>query len=269
MFDRAATRAYEFFWNDFCAVYVELAKPVLFGKSGSAKTRANKQKLLALLLCNAVRLMHPIAPFITEEIFSLLKEQFPTIPDSECIYVQETILALRSPACIKAPYPTVLQESDIDAKTEATFERMNEFVRIVRNLRAEMQIPPQEKTDLIISGKSGDDWNMMHAHRSMILALTPTETIVFSHDSHETFGASNLVGDLKFTIPLSESLRAREKARLEKELEKAQKLLDGTRAKLQNAEFKAKAPREVVEKLENAERETSAQIAEMRGKINR
>ena len=106
-FDRAATRAYEFFWNDFCAVYVELAKPVLFGKVGTLpNTKANKQKLLVILLCNAIRLMHPIAPFITEEIFSLLKEKFPPIPHASCPYMQETIAALRAPACIKAPYPT-------------------------------------------------------------------------------------------------------------------------------------------------------------------
>ncbi|HEV7736588.1 MAG TPA: class I tRNA ligase family protein, partial [Chlamydiales bacterium] len=267
MFDRAATRAYEFFWNDFCAVYVELAKPVLFGKTGSPKAKANKQKLLVILLSNAVRLMHPIAPFITEEIFSLLKAQFPSAADTSCVYMQETIMALRSPACIKAPYPTVLQESDIDPKTEATFERMNEFVRVIRNLRAEMQIPPQEKTDLIIAGEKGEEWNMLHKHQGMLLALTPTGSITFSHEPQETFGASYLVGSLKFIIPLSEQLRARERARIEKELEKAQKLLDSTRAKLNNEEFRAKAPREVVEKLENAERQTNAQIAEMLQKI--
>jgi valyl-tRNA synthetase len=181
--------------------------------------------------------------------------------------MQETILALRTPACIKAPYPTILQECDIDPKIEATFERMNEFVRTIRNLRAEMQIPPQEKTDLIVSGELDIDQMIVQEHQEMILALTPTETITFSEVPEGTFGASSLVGSVKFTIPLSEALRAREKARLEKELEKAQKLLDSTRTKLQNEEFRTKAPREVVEKLEGLERQTSAQIAEMLQKM--
>lgn len=267
-FDKAATRAYEFFWNDFCAVYVELSKPTLFGKAGTAKTRANKQKLLVILLSNAVRLMHPIAPFITEEIFSLLKEQFPNLCDSSCPYTQETILALRSAACIKAPYPTVIREADIDSEVETAFAKMNEFVRVVRNLRAEMQIAPQEKTDLIISGTKESDWQLCQDNQSMLLALTPTANIIFAEEGPQgAFGASALVGTLKFTIPLSESLRAKEKARLEKELEKAQKLLDSTRAKLQNAEFRTKAPKEVVEKLESVELQTSAQIAEMLQKI--
>jgi len=265
LFDRAATRAYEFFWNDFCAVYLELAKPVLFGKTGSAKAKANTQKLLVVLLSNAIRLMHPIAPFITEEIFSVLKEQFDKAYDSPCPYAQETIAALRSPACMKSSYPTVLQSSDIDPISEETFAKMNEYVRTIRNLRAEMQIAPQEKTDLLISG----EWILIQQHQEMILALTPTAKIEYLDEAHEIFGASMLVDGMKFTIPLSEAMREKERARLEKELEKAQKLLDSTNAKLANEEFKQRAPREVVEKLENTQRQTIAQIAEMRQKIAR
>ena len=78
-FDRVAARAYEFYWNDFCALYVELAKPVLTGKMGTPEIRENKQKILSIVLCAAIRLLHPIAPFITEEIFSLLKGFFPAL----------------------------------------------------------------------------------------------------------------------------------------------------------------------------------------------
>jgi valyl-tRNA synthetase len=113
----------------------------------------------------------------------------------------------------------------------------------------------------------GEDWKMAQEHQGMILALTPTSTITFSHQAQDVFGASHILGELKFTIPLSEQLRAKERARLEKELEKAQKLLESTRAKLQNEEFKAKAPREVVEKLENMEKQTVEQIAEMLRKM--
>jgi valyl-tRNA synthetase len=82
LFDRAAMRAYEFYWNDFCAIYLETVKPVLFGKKGTPQIRENKQKLLAVILCVAIRLLHPIAPFITEEIFSLLKQSFPNLKQS-------------------------------------------------------------------------------------------------------------------------------------------------------------------------------------------
>ena len=264
-FDRAAARSYEFFWNDFCAVYVELAKPVLFSKAGTPEARKNKQKLLVILLSNAIRLMHPIAPFITEEIFSNLKTQFSGIEQNKKAdaYTKETISALLSPACIQAPYPTVLEQSDL--AVEKKFEQVNELVRAIRNIRAEMQIPPQEKTELHISGQ----YALAEENQAILLALTPTAKIAFSSQEKEMFGASSLVGTMKLTIPIPDSLRVRERARLEKELEKAQKLLEGTQGKLKNEEFRAKAPKEVVEKLEAAEKQTDAQIREILTKLEK
>lgn len=267
-FDRAATRGYEFFWNDFCAIYVELAKPTLTGKVGTESTKKNKQKLLVILLLDAIRLLHPITPFITEEIFSKIKEFFGPIKENNQAdsYTQEALRALNAPACIKAPYPTVVCESDTSLVVEQTFEQMNELVRAVRNLRAEMQIAPQEKTELIISG---ENWAVAEKNQSIILALTPTTHIEFTNEERPFFGASHLVGSLKLTIPLSESLKLKERARLEKEMEKAQKLLESTQSKLKNEGFRAKAPREVVEKLEMAEQQTIRQIDEMIQKLQK
>src|SRR5205823_2864720 len=76
-FDKAAQLSYDFFWKDFCAYYVELSKPALFGKQGN---RENKQKILTIVLCAVCRLLHPMAPFITEEIFSHLKRIFHGAP---------------------------------------------------------------------------------------------------------------------------------------------------------------------------------------------
>ena len=75
-FDQAALEAYDFFWKEFCAYYVEISKPILFGKVGSLIERKNKQKLLMIILNQAIRLLHPMAPFITEELFQVLKEKF-------------------------------------------------------------------------------------------------------------------------------------------------------------------------------------------------
>jgi valyl-tRNA synthetase len=264
-FDRAATRGYEFFWNDFCAIYLELAKPVLTGKVGSPAAKKNKQKLLVILLLSSIRLLHPITPFITEEVFSSLKTFFGPLDGSKCDpYTKEAIAALNSPACIKAPYPTVLSEPD--PETEKTFAEMNDLVRAVRNLRAEMKIPPQEKTDLIISGV---DLSVAQENKSVILALTSTTNITFTHEDTSILGASHIVGHLKLTIPISESLKLKEKERLVKELAKAQELLKSTQAKLSNEGFRAKAPAEVVEKLVQAEDQTTRQIAEMTQKLEK
>ncbi len=269
-FDRAATRAYEFFWNDFCAIYVELAKPILFGKTGSPALRSNKQRLLVILLCNAIRLMHPIAPFITEEIFSVLRSQFPDLhkPKKCDPYTLEAIEALLSPACIVAPYPRVISENDIDEESEKTFAFMNEMVRSVRNIRAEMQMPPGEKTELIVHGpEHSREWKIAKEHQSILTALTPTSQIVFDHQEPSSFGASALVGTLKLMIPIPESLRAREKTRLEKEKEKLEKLRESTKSKLSNDEFRSRAPQEVVEKLQTALTQTEKQLSEISEKL--
>ena len=265
-FDRAAQRSYEFFWNDFCAIYLELSKPVLFGKMGTPEERKNKQKILTVVLSNAIRLMHPIAPFITEEIFSILKEKFPLsshiYEKYADAYTQETIQAFLSPVCMKAPYPSSIEAPNLEI--EKTFLNINEIVKAIRNIRGEMQIPPQEKTDLIICG----NWIDLKKHEAILYALTPTKSIQWETESVDTFGSSTIIQDLKLTIPIPASLKLKERARLEKELEKAEKMQSGTKEKLSNQEFCNKAPKEIVEKLENTFKQTERSIEEILQKIN-
>lgn len=268
-FDKAAERAYEFFWNDFCATYVEIAKPVLFGKMGSSEERRNKQKILVILLSVATRLLHPITPFITEEIFSRLQKHFAGIQINEAqdAYTKETIAALLSPACIKAPYPKKIAEKDIDPAAEKDFEHISQFIHAVRNIRAEMQIPPAEKTSLTLIG-SGAEVEFLKMHSKVLLALTPTQTIEYAEKEPALFGATAIVGSLKLLIPMPESLKQKEKARLEKEQEKIEKLIESTKMKLSNEEFCAKAPPEVVEKLQNALQQSKQQMSEIKQKLS-
>ena len=266
-FDRAAMRSYEFFWNDFCAIYVELSKPVLFGKSGTSAHRTNKQKLLVILLLNAIRLLHPITPFITEELFAILRSQFPLLePQESDPYTRAAVKALLSPACIVAPFPEPIGE--IDPAIEADFATVNEMVRAIRNIRTEMQIPPQEKTDLRIFGPSAShEWKLAREHQSILLALTPTTEIFFDAKEPSTFGATAVVGHLKLLIPISESLKAKEAARLEKEREKLEKLALSTADKLANPDFRSRAPAEVVQKLEQTLAQTKKQLDDIASKL--
>lgn len=268
-FDRAATRAYEFFWNDFCATYVELVKPVLFGKIGDAALRTNKQRLLVILLSNAIRLMHPISPFITEEIFSLLKQKFSTLsPTQTEAFAQETIQSLLSPACTVSPYPKAIAFTPIHADIETTFSQMLEMVRAIRNIRAEMQLPPSEKTELFLVGApETSEWKKAKEHSSILSALTPTLKITFPAEEPASFGASALVGSLKLFIPIPDSLKAKEKTRLEKERERLEKLKESTASKLANEDFKAKAPAHVVSKLEETLAQTEKQLTEITQKL--
>lgn len=259
IFNAAATRVYEFFWNDFCACYLEMAKPILFGKIGDAELKSNKQQILVVVLCNVLRLMHPIAPFITEEIFAALRDL--QMKGGSDPYTKESALALASPACIVAPYPK--PHMAIDEESLQSFHKIFEWVRLIRNIRAEMGLAPSEKTEAIVVGKKG----LNEEEVQIILALTPTTQIHFVEAEPKTFGASALIGGYKLIIPLSKALQEKEMARLEKEKEKLGKKLEATLNQLSNSEFCARAPKELVEKLELAKLQTEKQLAEIQDKL--
>ncbi len=147
-FDQAAQGSYDFFWNEFCSYYLEIAKPVLFGKIGTQEQRKNKQKLLVILLCNSIRLIHPMAPFITEELFQDLKDHFAGIKLGNKLdpYTEETIIALQAEACIVSPFPKVIRSSDMNDEINRSFKVLGEVVYAIRNIRGEMKIPPRNRS---------------------------------------------------------------------------------------------------------------------------
>ncbi|MDJ0651739.1 MAG: valine--tRNA ligase [Simkaniaceae bacterium] len=254
-FDRVAMRGYTFFWDEFCAYYIEMAKPTLFGQGGDCK---NKQKVLTIVLLAAIRLMHPIAPFITEEIFQLLKKKFPELKSSNPDpYTEEAIGALLSPACAISPYPKVMRKKDISPETEETFGFVNEVVYAIRNIRAEMKLPPSTPTDVIIEGKT----TLIEKHQKIILSLVRIKSLIFNPAESPTgLTASALVKDLKITIPLPEEFQDREKERLAKEKEKLDKQIASLKNRLNDPNFVRRAPKELVEK-------TKAQLAEAETKL--
>jgi valyl-tRNA synthetase len=271
-FDRAAMTAYDFFWKEFCAYYVELVKPVLFGKTGTQAQRETKQRILCIILCNTLRLLHPMAPFITEELFQMLKAKFSGLTGKEKAdpYTLETIHALRSPACIVAPYPKVIRLEDINPHIETTFAFLDEVVRTVRNIRAEMQLPPGTPTDLHVHSSPEDPQRaLVEENLGIIQALVRTHTITFSKEENKVqFSASSIVGNLKLVIPLPQELKEKEKVRLVKERDKFIVQQNSLRDQLANSAFLEKAPPQLVEKLKNTLTQTEKELAETMRKLD-
>ena len=165
-------------------------------------------------------------------------------------------------SCISAPYPEPLAERDLSS--EADFALMSEIVRAVRNIRTEMQISPSEKTELhLFAPSSSREKALAEKHPHVLLALTPTASLTFLDREPAQLGATALVGSLRLFIPIPESLRAREATRLEKEKEKLEKLAHSTAEKLANAEFRTRAPAEVVQKLEESLSQVKQQLADI------
>jgi valyl-tRNA synthetase len=247
-FEQAALLSYNFFWKEFCAYYVEIVKPLLFQKRGTLQERENKQKILTIVLCNTVRLLHPMAPFITEELFQLLRKRFPDCQKNRGAdpYTQICVEALLSPACAVAPYPTLIREEDLHPEIEARFAHLEEIVYTIRNIRGEMSIPPTMATDIYLVGDFQESTDILGA-------LVKTEKITVCA-TPPTFGmsATGIVGDLKIVVPLPRELAQKERARLEKEREKCTQTLEKLKTLLSNPDFHEKANPELVQKQKNA-----------------
>ncbi|NGX27337.1 MAG: hypothetical protein K940chlam6_01271, partial [Chlamydiae bacterium] len=267
-FDRAAIDTYRFFWDEFCAYYLELVKPILFGKAGTPQEKHNKQCILLVVLSNLLRLFHPMIPFVTEELFHQLKEK---IPSGTCQdpYLAETLKALKAPACIIAPYPTVIAEEDINLEIEQTFSFINEVLHAIRNIRAEMGIAPGVTTNLIIQATKDDpNLALVQKNEGMLKALVRLDQITYgAKKAPEGFSASHIVKTLTLIIPLPEEMREKEHMRLKKQQEKLIQQQQQSRAKLGNENFVQKAPQEVVENLRTQLSQMEKQLADISQKL--
>lgn len=267
-FDQSALQAYDFFWKEFCAYYLEIIKPVLFGKAGTDAERKNKQKLLVIILSQAIRLMHPMAPFITEELFQKLKERLKGITANNSVdpYTAETIEALSQTACIVAPYPQVIREADIDLSVEQTFAQVEEIVYTIRNMRGEMKIPPNTATDVHIVAEN-DNADLSN-HLPIISALVRVQKIEM-HKQNPTLGfaSTGIAGNLKIMIPLPQEMLKQEFTRLTKEQERLRGTIEKTKQQFNNPDFVSKAPPQLIEKQKNFLQQSEKELEEIENKL--
>lgn len=239
-FDVAAKTAYEFFWNEFCAIYVEATKSLLQHPS----QRSVKQKVLLIVLTHAIALLHPILPFLTEEIFHTLRTRLPHLPSHHNNpWMEQTLQILSSPACIVAPYPRAVAPSN--PHVVHTFSLLQNVVRSVRNLRAELQIPPKEKITIYLEGKSPFQEDEM----ALLSSLCNIDTILFGKG--KGLGAKTWEDPFHIFLPIPPSLLAKEKERLEKEIPKLEEQVRKLEHKLENREFLEKAPSHILQEMKN------------------
>jgi len=268
LFDKAATCLYQFFWDDFCAYFLEMTKPYLFGNIKS-NLRQNKQKLLLYILLTSIRLMHPIIPFITEEIFSIIKKKYPNLKEAPDIdpYTKDFIASLQSLACITSIYPKKIEKPD--QKILTNFDLVKEILYLVRNIRAEMKIPLDKKTDLYIYfDKKNNFINLIKENEPILKPLGKINEIIFTQDKKALpTGSISILKALKFVIPIPKDLIKQEYTRLQKEQIKLQNQIDSYKKRLKNKEFLSKAPKEIVKNLKKAFEEDDLKLKEIKLKI--
>lgn len=270
-FDQAALNAYNFFWKEFCAYYLEIAKPVLFAKQGTFQERKNKQKLLAIVLLQAIRLLHPMAPFITEELFQTMKLAFGTSGPSLATdpYTREALKALEADGCIVAPYPIVTRRGDINLTIENTFELVEKVIYTIRNIRGEMKLPPSTATDIYIVGEASDPhMEVIKNSGPIIQALVRVNNLSIVYTEPKlTLAATGVLNRLKVVIPIPEELIQQEKVRLGKERERLTLTLEKIKSQFLNEDFVSRAPAQLIEKQKEQLAKTENELHEVTSKL--
>ena len=224
-FDEACQRLYHFFWGELCDWYIELSKPALSGES----PRPEVGEVLLTVLDRSLRLLHPVMPYLTEELWQRL-------PGREGIHA--------STIC-RAPYP----EGESTWDDPATEEKMEVFFRIVawaRNLRAELGVPPRDKAILYLQSENPEVESFLGNLEAMALPLLQLEALRLEsmpEEAHSDVIAGVAVG---LVIPERE-LSAEDRQRLVVEREKLLAQRERTEGLLANEAFLAKAPDQVVD----------------------
>ena len=247
-FDLANQAVYEFVWHEFCDWYLELTKPVLGGDGASAALRRGARETLTTVLGSVFRLLHPIAPFVTEELWLALGARTGRAGDT---------IMLES-------YPEAA-DFDRDDGAAAEIEWLKGFVVGVRQIRGEMNLSPGRPLPVQLAGGSELDRQRVTSHRPSIDRLARVASIDWlAADAAPRGVATALLNDLRILIPLAGLVDpGREIERLEKQLRKLADDLSQTERKLGNERFVANAPADIVAK----ERDRAAELAERRSRM--
>ncbi|HGG0418560.1 TPA: valine--tRNA ligase [Clostridium sporogenes] len=221
----ASQKIYDFIWGEFCDWYIELVKPVLYGENEEAKGIAFN--VLHKVLETSLQLLHPIMPFITEEIYTHLYTEYESIVISK--------------------WPEY-EESLNDEKSQKDMEYIIEAIKSIRNVRTEMNVPPSRKAKLMIYLTENEAEGSFKEGEVYFEKLASASEVSFLEDKETSDkNVSVVTRGAEIFIPLLELVDIeKELERLNKEKEKLEKEIDRVEKKLSNEKFVSKAPETVV-----------------------
>ena len=239
----AVQKVYDFIWEEFCDWYIEIAKVRLYKKEEDPKAANAALWVLKTVLANALKMLHPYMPFITEEIFCTL------CPEEETIML--------------APWPEYTEEWNF-AKEEADVETIKVLVKGIRNIRSEMNVPPSRKAKYFIVSPDADLCELFASHKDIYSQLISASEIDVQADKAgiPEDAVSVVIPNAVVYIPLEKLVdMAKERERLEKEKAKLAKELARSNGMLNNEKFLSKAPQAKVDE-EKAKLEKYKQMME-------
>lgn len=253
-FDLAAKALYEFTWYEYCDWYLELTKPILGKANDNEAAKRGTRQTLVRVLESTLRLIHPIMPFITEEIWQSIKG----------------LAGVTGETIMLQPYP-VVDESKVDQQAVAEIEWAKAFIVGIRTIRSEMDIKPSQVLDILLQNWTENDKALFANSEAFARFLAKIGTVTWL-DANATApeSATALVGEMRILIPLAGLIdKDAEIARLSKEIEKIQKNLIGVESRLNNPAFVEKAKPEVLETARKQAEEQRAAMAQLQGQLEK
>jgi valyl-tRNA synthetase len=230
-FHEAANRIYDFFWGDFCDWYIELIKNRLNaeGPAGKESTAVACRNLMNLFDAS-LRLLHPVMPFITEEIWQAVYDGKPPLKS----------IAL-------APYPQA-DEKQIDLAAETSMAILQDLIVSVRNLRAELKVEQKQKVPIQIFTPEVEIKSLIERNRDAVERLAHVESVTFVENSLSKFASVRSTARFDVQVVYEKKIDvAAERQRLTRELEQIEKEMGNSQRQLGNQQFLSKAPAKVIE----------------------
>lgn len=254
-FDLLAQTLYEFTWNDFCDWYLELSKPILTSEHSAIEQLNGTRHTLIKVLSDILHLLHPIMPFITEEIWQRI------VPLTQ----QKTNTLMFN------PWPT-FETNLIDQNAENQFIWLKNIIVAIRTLRSEMNISPAKKITILVQHGNDADKKYIQIHENLIKTLAKIQDMHW-HSENKPLLKENyttmLVDTLEIFLPMDEEQKAKRLAQLKRDQQKAEQDKIRIETKLNNPQFSERAPAAVVQQEKQLLEKNIALIAHLNEEIGK
>ena len=252
--DLVAHAVYEFTWHEFCDWYLELSKPVLQSEESSPALQRGTRHTLITILESLLRLIHPLMPFVTEEIWQQIAPR----------------AGIQGDTIMLQPFP-VAPDDAAEHESVADIEWVRHFILGIRQIRGEMDISPGKALPVVLQGAGADDLRRAAQYLQLLQRVGRVTTIEILHESDTPPAAATaLLGDMRLLVPMLGLIDvAAERSRLEKQMQRAEADLGRTRAKLGNESFVSNAPADVVTQEQQREADFARTLEQLREQLQK
>ncbi len=252
-YDKVASSIYHFIWNEYCDWYIELSKKELYGDDSSKKTL--KLEILLKVLVDSLKLLHPISPYISEEIYQILSKTGYKGTQKKSILLEEA--------------PVNIDDYEFENEYRE-IEYIKEIVVAIRNIRANVGIHPSDKIDIELNPENNNIENIIKNNLIPIQIMSSTKNIKIVKSSANNKSITSVIQGLEINLPVEGVIDVgKEVVRLEKDLGKLSNDLSKTSKKLSSSNFLEKAPPEVVSKEKGKLEEFKFQISKIQEILNK